>query len=351
MLRFFRRMRQKLIDTGSVTKYLLYAAGEVLLVVIGILIALQVNNWNEERKKHQVTENILRQIQADLLTDINNINTDYRLARNELNIQEILDKHVNREYTQENLRPFYYNILNHPWGVEINTRGYEKLLDHLAENAGSYNDLLLNMDVLYNEQGQDMLDQKVEMERLSQRYLEYLNYESGLLGALEGSDRWTEFVLNSPIFRGHVLRVRLTLGRLLWNYRKYRHLSVLLYKDIGKRLGEESDYHPLIRDFYMDLPPDSLPLYAGVYKLWPKDQDEGVDSLVITVSNSLLQVQNYFDYRYGFRRDSTRAIYAFTDSTFYLDGNMYISMDKKGELKVESYWPGSTSSYRRIREN
>ncbi|PWN05502.1 DUF6090 family protein [Rhodohalobacter mucosus] len=49
MVTLFRRIRQKLIDSGSVTKYLLYAIGEILLVVIGILIALQVNNWNENR--------------------------------------------------------------------------------------------------------------------------------------------------------------------------------------------------------------------------------------------------------------------------------------------------------------
>ena len=45
MITLFRRIRQELIESGSFTKYLLYAIGEILLVVIGILIALQVNNW------------------------------------------------------------------------------------------------------------------------------------------------------------------------------------------------------------------------------------------------------------------------------------------------------------------
>jgi len=47
MITLFRNIRQKLIASGSITKYLLYAIGEILLVVIGILTALQVNNWNE----------------------------------------------------------------------------------------------------------------------------------------------------------------------------------------------------------------------------------------------------------------------------------------------------------------
>lgn len=61
MITLFRQLRQKLIDSGSLTKYLLYATGEILLVVIGILIALQVNNWNEDRiEKAEATEFRLR---------------------------------------------------------------------------------------------------------------------------------------------------------------------------------------------------------------------------------------------------------------------------------------------------
>jgi hypothetical protein len=61
MITLFRRIRQKLIDSGSFTKYLLYAIGEILLVVIGILIALQVNNWNQDRlESEQQTKTVDR---------------------------------------------------------------------------------------------------------------------------------------------------------------------------------------------------------------------------------------------------------------------------------------------------
>lgn len=50
MIKFFRRIRQKLLQENRFSKYLLYAVGEIVLVVIGILIALQINDWNEERK-------------------------------------------------------------------------------------------------------------------------------------------------------------------------------------------------------------------------------------------------------------------------------------------------------------
>lgn len=49
MLTFLRKIRRSLIESGSSSKYLLYAIGETLLVMIGIQMALQINNWNEDR--------------------------------------------------------------------------------------------------------------------------------------------------------------------------------------------------------------------------------------------------------------------------------------------------------------
>lgn len=51
MIKFFRKIRQKLLSENKFSRYLIYAIGEIVLVVIGILIALQINNWNEERKE------------------------------------------------------------------------------------------------------------------------------------------------------------------------------------------------------------------------------------------------------------------------------------------------------------
>jgi len=66
MITIFRRVREKLVASGSVTKYLLYAIGEILLVVIGILIALQVNNWNEERAIEIQRTDLLRQLGSEM---------------------------------------------------------------------------------------------------------------------------------------------------------------------------------------------------------------------------------------------------------------------------------------------
>ena len=53
MIKLFRNIRKNLLNEGKTTNYLKYASGEIILVVIGILIALQINNWNEGEKERQ----------------------------------------------------------------------------------------------------------------------------------------------------------------------------------------------------------------------------------------------------------------------------------------------------------
>ena len=54
MIKFFRRIRFDLMEKNKTGKYFKYAIGEIVLVVIGILIALQINNWNEQRKINKI---------------------------------------------------------------------------------------------------------------------------------------------------------------------------------------------------------------------------------------------------------------------------------------------------------
>lgn len=73
MLRFYRQIRRSVLTDNKFSKYLLYAIGEILLVVIGILIALQVDNWNEERKKQEQGAEFRAQLREGVLADMENI--------------------------------------------------------------------------------------------------------------------------------------------------------------------------------------------------------------------------------------------------------------------------------------
>ena len=106
MINFFRNTRKQLAGENKFGKYLRYAFGEILLVVIGILIALQVNNWNGKRKQEQNFNTILEQI-YDALYETNP----------QFNLNDILEfenkhpevKALNEKYNGVN---WYRNHLN-----------------------------------------------------------------------------------------------------------------------------------------------------------------------------------------------------------------------------------------------
>ena len=84
MIKFFRKIRYDLIEKNKTGKYLKYAIGEIILVVVGILIALQINNWNENRKNRLLEKELLKEIKLDLVTDTIQMNGRFYRAYNDL---------------------------------------------------------------------------------------------------------------------------------------------------------------------------------------------------------------------------------------------------------------------------
>jgi len=73
MIKLFRKTRQKLLTESKFSKYLLYAIGEIVLVVLGILIALSINNWNQVRLMSEKETTYLENLERDLQSQLNSI--------------------------------------------------------------------------------------------------------------------------------------------------------------------------------------------------------------------------------------------------------------------------------------
>jgi len=85
MIKFFRRIRQKQVSEGKTGAYLKYAIGEIILVVIGILIALSISNWNEERKIKKAEIGILQNLKTELKFNLDDLKKINRQHNSELN--------------------------------------------------------------------------------------------------------------------------------------------------------------------------------------------------------------------------------------------------------------------------
>ncbi|TVZ60188.1 hypothetical protein NA63_2738 [Flavobacteriaceae bacterium MAR_2010_105] len=132
MIKFFRRIRQNLLLQGKTGKYLTYAIGEIVLVVIGILIALQINNWNELRLIKDQEKVLLKEIISDLNLNENNaqftINKDYGIGRDSIlkTFVHVINHLENKlPYTDD--LPKYFHVLHQVSSLEIKTSGFESL--------------------------------------------------------------------------------------------------------------------------------------------------------------------------------------------------------------------------------
>ncbi len=96
MINFFRKIRKQLADDNKPLKYLRYGIGEIVLVVIGILIALQINNWNEGRKEALLESAILQQLQTEFKSNLKQldekIGSKEELMRSVLRLFKYIDQ-------------------------------------------------------------------------------------------------------------------------------------------------------------------------------------------------------------------------------------------------------------------
>ncbi|GAA4280074.1 DUF6090 family protein [Gaetbulibacter aestuarii] len=130
MIKFFRNIRKTLINQGKTTKYLNYAIGEIVLVVIGILIALQINNWNETRKAKIKSRNYLIEIKSDLKADTILFNTGIKHLNNYIADEEwVLNA---TDYTFKDADRLWDCISGWYMPLSVNTRTFKEM-----QNQGS----------------------------------------------------------------------------------------------------------------------------------------------------------------------------------------------------------------------
>ncbi len=128
MIKFFRKIRQRLLTGTKSSKYLLYALGEIILVVIGIVIALQINNWNEERKNRNTFEGYLIFMLEDVESDKNQlVKLIQERKASLLSTTKIIDSYKKQSpiNTSDFLNAFNYIVVEQKF--ENNTNGFDKV--------------------------------------------------------------------------------------------------------------------------------------------------------------------------------------------------------------------------------
>lgn len=112
MINFFRKIRQKLLSEGNSVKYLKYAIGEIILVVIGILIALSINNWNQSKQDQKLEINYLKGIKTNLQDDIEELELLFKLDTVKFNAYTALIRTISKDPSKSNQQEIISNLYN-----------------------------------------------------------------------------------------------------------------------------------------------------------------------------------------------------------------------------------------------
>jgi len=129
MIKFFRIIRKNLLKEGKTARYFKYAFGEIVLVVIGILIALQINKWNEYRKERIIEKDVLNDILANLEQNNNVINESLAILENFDKSSDIVLEALNQKIPYSDTLAKHFPSATRTGGLlfPLSSAGYESL--------------------------------------------------------------------------------------------------------------------------------------------------------------------------------------------------------------------------------
>jgi hypothetical protein len=230
MIKFFRKIRQQMLIENKFFKYLTYAVGEIILVVVGILIALSINNNNDAEKLRLKEIILLTEMSENLRTDMEDLDFNIRgnIVRTQAN-EIILEALQNRVPMHDSLKVYYGGI----WGsfqTSENTAAWATLqsvgLDLISSDSlRSAISNIYTVKYKYLENLEHGLDERYQMENLYPQVLELINIEQVWVSA--------EPVDHDALADNRKFQETLKLNLFIRNYmqdqytRIYNHVHVL----------------------------------------------------------------------------------------------------------------------------
>lgn len=270
MIKFFRKIRQKLVSENKFSKYLIYAIGEIILVVIGILIALSINNRNQQQINDAKITSILKEIQQDLVNDIERSKQifDRFIRDNSITDSILLNKSTANDYKYAEKYGHRLGGLYSDFDFVINSNGYDNLMRNIDNISEKYQPITKDLKNLY-------VTKKTTIDAYNSRLREtvykniddaYNQYSSPLLNLRTiVNDQAINYYLTDPHYKNLVHKYMNDRANITRAGQSYRFKALETYSKI-QTLIESTDPMPKA----LDLEPKTqtfLNSIVGTYKI------------------------------------------------------------------------------------
>ena len=276
MIKLFRHIRKSLLMENKTSKYFKYAIGEIVLVVIGILIALQINNWNEKRQNKLKVNNLLQKIQSNLKSDLSEINaiTNFYATKDSL-MHLVLDNKLTEEDYQNPNSNHLHSLIFNAMDINLKNIGFTNLMRVQDIIPPEYEPILDQLYLQYHDRFNYVQDaekrHKDDLAKFGDILFEKYDWYSSELPNHLNTER-VDYLLNNVRYKGMVKDYQSSaLNNYLnfnLNYAKdaldtYDQIDNLLNKHPEKSIAfNDIETNPEITGNYQDIISRSMELLA-----------------------------------------------------------------------------------------
>ncbi len=280
MIKFFRKIRQKLLVENRFNKYLIYAVGEIVLVVIGILIALYINNKNEQNKKDVEANKVLAQIQDDLLNTVENMQSQRRFYKMKDSIYRIIKSDTLSVSDMMNPENFEIHRFTYDYAPYLVPKeGLNSFVNKVDQFSEKYTSLEPEIKRLYAEftfyydasQGviEDVLNRQYAFARSQKWY-------SNVWSRADLKEEFVDYLLNDYRYKNEVETYRNFIFGISGVTVRFELKAMLLYQKIHDITKEPKEIPDLVKDYFNPLPASFVEKLVGTYEYQDKNEPKPV---------------------------------------------------------------------------
>ena len=327
MIPFFRKIRKQFADNNKPIKYMRYAIGEIVLIVIGILIALGINSHFQTAQNEKKIKSILVQLKAELSTDILDA---HRICSTLITNDSLARRIYNDELTLEEFRSFPIGFKSKYVSFSNNKTSYNRLMQNIEIVPDKYAPLLPNLHLLYVEYQNDIDDFNTRIKDVvySAGDKDYAT-DPWRTNWYIGKDTvsWAKHLYSDPYLKNKTDLYMSSLSDLAYSANNYRAVAITTYKKIDSLLNvNRTTYTRHLQEISTDVV--FLKEYKGTYTF------ENGDEVDIYIENHQLYLKS--------KREVTK-LWWHAEGDYYAMGALNLfrfTENEQGERTIELRWLG-----------